>query len=183
MKDVMIDIETLSTDPARAVVLSVAAKFFELRESGPVFGDSLYHVLSIREQIAAGRRVDMDTVTWWQQQPTAAREAWSLATGLPVREALVSLASFLKPATGEIWSNGIVFDLGNLESLFRENGFAVPWRYSQARDLRTIIRKTEVVRDAVGPFDGVAHHPVSDSEWGVHELYRRAPLDDFQRGD
>ncbi len=76
MPDVMIDIETLSTHPHNAVVLSVAAVSFELHRAAPQIFDSRLCVLDIHEQIAEGREISYDAMKFWREQSPKARAHW-----------------------------------------------------------------------------------------------------------
>lgn len=174
---VMLDIETMSTDPGRALVLSIGAVKFGLTLEGPVIGDSFCAVLDPREQFALGRVVDPRTVKWWQDQTKAVRNAWLLPDYVRLSYALNDLAEFIGEAK-TVWANGAVFDIGNVESLYRETDRPVPWLYNAVRDLRTIVKVMPALRQS-RPEDGAAmvcHDPVADCVNQIHWLYNHAPV-------
>jgi len=88
MPDAMIDIETLATTPDAAIV-SIGAVTFSTTDS-PI--DEALHISVSRESCREhDRRVDPDTLEWWQDQPAEARHI--LQGGRPLHAALEALAS------------------------------------------------------------------------------------------
>lgn len=164
-KDVMIDIETLGLD-SHALVLSIGAIPFDcVGRDGPWFGDPFFAVPDMLEQILSGRTIERSTQLFWSAQSEQASNHWRnpLRT-LAVRSALAELSDFLKDAP-RIWANGIVFDIGVLNDLYRQVGMTPPWKYNAVRDARTLydIMPHQDGRLWVNPeADGVPHHPVTD---------------------
>lgn len=158
--EVMVDIETLSTDP-RAVVLSVAVVTFD-QEFGAGF--EILHYPHVQTQIDLGRKVDADTVSWWMRQSDAART--SAFEGQSI-QSLEDVTSVVAGAT-RIWANAPSFDLVILESMIRDLGRPVPWSFRASRCVRTIRDLADIERDwkpDTGRF--TAHDPVSDCRWQI----------------
>ena len=156
LSGVMIDIETLDTTQT-AVVLSIAAVAFELTPEGPHFDESGLWLLSLNEQLAAGRTVSESTLQFWRDQSDDARAHWR--DGIPQKVDLVldKLSSYITSRdVKNIWANGITFDIGIVESLYREQGIKLPWRYSAARDSRTLTRVMPRMRVKVPSWRGHA---------------------------
>ena len=65
--DLMVDIETLSTNRDKGVVLSVGIQSFSLTELPPMEDYSLYVTIHPHTSVAVGRIKDPDTVSWWHQ--------------------------------------------------------------------------------------------------------------------
>lgn len=140
-KDLMLDIETLSTHPSEALILSIGTVPFEITDAGPTFGEPLIVVPDMKEQLLLGRRVDRKTQVWWGNQPGVASDHWLHPQQLTdVRSALALLTIELQKGLGykRIWANGIVFDIGNVDNLYRSLGLEPPWPYNAARDARTV---------------------------------------------
>lgn len=164
MKDVMIDIETLSVHPSNAVVLSVGACWFDIGIEGigpdgkllpePVIGDKFERVLDVRSQLFMGRQVDKSTMEFWaaqQKNNPSAVAAILTATPAIVAVALFELRTFLNPIVvgnrlERIWAHGVVFDIGNLTTLCEQTDVEVPWKYNAVRDVRTIVYQWPEVR-------------------------------------
>ena len=175
IKDVMLDIETLSTRND-ALVLSIGAvKFDCIGKDGPWFGDQFFVVPSLIEQIMIGRHVDQKTQEFWQKQPLAASSHWNGPGVVPFKtyEALRDLSEFIKDAP-RVWANGIVFDIGILTSLYQSQNMAVPWKYNAVRDARTFY-DTNASRRTVDPGipveDFIAHHPLGDCKMQIIKLW------------
>jgi len=174
----MLDIETLSTHPTNSVVLSIGVMSFLMREVAPtITGHSLW-VLSLNEQIAEGRDISAETLDFWAEQPAAAKDHWRHGEAIPVVTALSRLTAFIqpnpKPDYPPIWANGICFDIGNLESLYRSYSMPLPWKYNDPRDARTVYRVLPKLRERPPYVDttGAMHDPIVDCTnqiWGLWE--------------
>lgn len=178
--EVMLDIETMSTSTSRALVLSVGAQKFMMRREMPDFGEQLLVVFETDEQLLRGREVLVGTQRWWAQQSPEARRHWfgakdkhSLASGLEALSRFVDAGS-------KVWANGVVFDIGNLESLYSDAGYKVPWEYNAVRDARTVYQLFPVGQRQRPPAPmaagmPVAHDPVDDCREQIWRLWERLP--------
>lgn len=137
MKDVMIDLETLSTEP-NACVLSIGACFFDIK-TGDIGAEFHKHI------DVGGRNdnvhISADTVLWWLKQPEAARAAITQAKSVTLlAQALTDLFIFIsKTKQPTVWSNGASFDLVILRTHYKRWGISAPWQYWQERDTRTLV--------------------------------------------
>lgn len=170
MKNVMIDIETLSTR-SDAAVLSIGLAAFD--DQGVT---DTCEILIDPKQVFG--HIDVGTVSWWMKQSDAARQA-TFSGGTPQFHAASLMGTFFAhhfdTAAGEVWANGPQFDLeilqhwidGLIERSYVPRGSKLPWRYNQARDYRTFMaewRRLGVpVNDVVGPRSGTAHSAVDDA--------------------
>jgi hypothetical protein len=85
-----------------------------------------------------GREVSASTQEFWSKQKPEA-SAHFLHGGEPdlLGDACVRIANFIGDASG-IWAQGILFDLGNIDGLFRQVlKKPAPWHYRAPRDART----------------------------------------------
>src|SRR6266550_1515877 len=185
MKRVMIDIETLGVKND-AVVLSIAAlgfKFCGIDEVGPraswIAPEGYVWYPSLREQFARGRSVSEGTLEWWQRDELAgARADWAYLDGVKCEEMIESVYQSLAQVVenaDEVWADGIVFDIGILESLF--SPLPPPWKsYNVARDLRTVRNLLPVKRFHTGPpLVGFAHDPLYDCKHQIETLWSLWP--------
>lgn len=153
---IMVDLETLSTEP-NAVILTIGALWFDPHshsEPGPGF--------HIRVDIdTQDRHVDESTLSWWgQQDPEVQAEAFSEEGRHPLTDALKQFAKFAEGAQS-YWSHGTVFDIGVLENAFVAQGLRgyIPWQYHQVRDCRTVLKITDTLVDRTS---GGAHNALVD---------------------
>jgi hypothetical protein len=177
---VMIDIETLSTHPSNAVVLSIGAVKFALRKQRPMFLGPKHFltVLELHSQIAAGREISAETQKFWREQSPDARKHWTDTPPERVHEGLIALGNFIGDPELPVWANGICFDIGNLDSLYRtflpDKG--VPWKYNSTRDARTVYRALpEVCTIPDGALTTIAHDPVADCYNQIWGLWQHWP--------
>lgn len=153
------DIETLAKS-ANAVVLSIGAAI--LRPDGSM--TSTRWVIKRQPQVALGRVIDPDTVSWWMSQDEEARKI-----SFPGEEREMDyvdgaldqiMDQWREHQCSMAWGYGAAFDLAILESLYRDMDMGVPWTYKQQGCLRTISSLyPEVPREK--PF--CPHDPLSDA--------------------
>jgi hypothetical protein len=170
-KEVMIDIETFSTSQHNAVVVSVGVVVFKMTLGGPfIHARGMAH-MDLTEQLLAQREVLPSTIQFWREQPSVARNK---LLGPPSMTAL-QLRQWLWRLWGDeeldentpVWAHGIVFDIGNLQTLCE-----CPWTYNAPRDSRTMTRVLQPTR-SVPPErlkNLIAHDPVDDcirQIWGL----------------
>jgi len=170
--DVMVDIETLSTDPGNALVLSIGAMWFTRSSKSA----GLIVVPDIKEQLLMGRAVDRATQVWWSEREQAAQEHWmNPGETLSVSTALLRLGDYLRGAQ-RVWANGVVFDIGNLTSLYNAVRLPVPWKYNAIRDARTMYNEVQGELRVTGTSDaGPLHDPLADCRWQIEKLWAHWP--------
>ncbi len=173
----MIDIETLSTRHD-ALVLSIGVVPFSTHRDGgkqiPLLGTPTLIIPTLRDQLSAyGRHVDQETQRWWADPARgAARVHWEIGADEPVRAALRKLADAVDDAT-EIWARGPHFDITILETLYRQAGVRVPWKYNIVRDTRTAfqIKPRPVSGTVYTERELIPHHPVDDCIAEIYALW------------
>jgi hypothetical protein len=164
--DVMIDLETLSTDKD-AVILAIAAVYFDPLTGD--LGDSFYTNINLQSSINAGRAIDASTLIWWMQQEGLARDAvFSLNHTQPkLSEALQKFSDFFKNDSLKVWGNGAIFDISILETAFKRCKLPLPWKFWNVRDVRTVVDVGRLVGfdpKTNMPFQGVKHNALDDSK-------------------
>lgn len=137
--DVSIDIETLSTR-FDAAVLSIGAVPFN-RKTGKI-GTGYYAEIDIDESIKHGH-VMGSTLAWWADQDAKARRVFSKqGTKRTMYDALQGLSDLIRQAHAPcVWGHGATFDITILEHAYLRggNGLIPWWKYTNIRDVRTII--------------------------------------------
>lgn len=125
---VMVDIETLGTDPGAAIV-SIGAVRFD--ESG--IEAQHFESVDIETAQAAGLSIDAATLSWWLGQSDEARE--QLFGGNQLRACLRRLSEFIGDRV--VWACSPAFDVVLLEAAYRAVKLSPPWRFYRCRDYRT----------------------------------------------
>lgn len=137
--DVMIDLETLDVLPSASILTIGAVKF-------DPFGDDVnepscekfYVKVDLDSCDRLGLTVSQDTLGWWAQQSQQAQdEAFSTDGRIDISDAINQLYKFCWGAK-RVWSHGAGFDVIILEHVFRKVERAVPWKFWEVRDTRTL---------------------------------------------
>lgn len=157
MRRLMVDIETLGTEPGCAI-LSLGAVEFDTDGLGLQFHENI----NLTSCEAAGLRIDADTVEWWATQDNVQDV---LAGGGDLEDVL---AEFVRVAAevDEVWANSPSFDLAILKTAGQAVGVEMPWEFYQERDFRTLKNlpgAVELERE------GVRHDALDDA---VHQARR-----------
>ena len=134
IKNAMIDLETLATNP-NAVVLTIGAvKFNPFTDE---ITDKLHLKLDVDSQVEKGRTVCDDTLAWWGRQDKEVRETAFTTNRIDVSKALNSLNEWSKD-TIRVWCQGPSFDFPILDSLYKQYDINKPWDWWFQRDARTV---------------------------------------------
>ncbi len=138
LRDVMIDFETLGT-VADAVILSIGAVKFDI-DSDAMDDNGFYMPICVDSSLAAGRRIQADTLRWWMgQEPEAQRVFYEPAS--PLEVALDDFHAWFDPAMLKkyrVWSNGADFDIPMICHAWKQAGYDAPWQYWGSRCFRTL---------------------------------------------
>lgn len=181
MKHVMIDLETLGTQPG-SVILSIGAVLFDpAKPVGECLGDELYVVVSRQSCEAAKLEVSQDTLEWWERQSPEARIVLTQALGedsTAIGAALKELADFI-PVGAKVWSNGANFDQPLLDVAYNRCGISLPWKYWNSRCYRTILSLCKNEK-AIRPETVLAHNALEDAKWQARHMVNVAQLEDIQ---
>lgn len=166
MKDISIDIETMSTF-TNAAVLSIGATAFD-RDSGQLGHTTRIH-LGLGRAIEGAGHISASTLSWWMRQSYEAREAILQGDCHVEKAALELLHCFLRTNADDtdvrVWGNGSSFDITILESMHQRCGMGAPWKHWNVRDMRTLVDAAEGRGFQRGQieFDGVKHDAGDDS--------------------
>ncbi len=152
--NIMVDIETLSTD-SNALILSIGAvKFNE------TITDHFYTTISIESSLKVNRLIDASTIEWWMLQDDKARALFSDPNKLDLYYALLNLKTWLG-SYPIIWGYGASFDNVILENAYKVLNIETPWFYKNSlcyRTLSTIYPNIKFI------FEGVKHNALDDAK-------------------
>ena len=168
MIDVMLDLETLSTEQD-AIVTNIGAvkmdmESLEVQEHG-VFSMAL----NWNDQFKLGRSLHPSTVRFWLSQD---REAIDGILKRPIvdNESVLKAFEFFMVGVDGLWGNGADFDCGILHSLFKTYGRKTPWKYKQHRCFRTMKNlNPDVVPEKP---TGIHHNALDDAIYQARWLMR-----------
>ena len=166
---VMIDIETLGTQPG-SVILSIGAVVIGSPDL------SFYARIDPESSVAHGFKLDVRTVMWWMRQSDEARKALTEGAEYDVVEALDMLTDWFATlgTVDGVWGNGATFDNVLLQSAYDLCGLPRPWGHREDRCFRTIRALVPVPTELI-PLNGVAHNALDDAKWQAEYLLAAAP--------
>ena len=149
----MIDLEGLATGPD-TTILTIAAQAFDPFGSG-YYDRHYYARVTLESQ--ENRVIDDGTIEWWATQPAHAREeAFGEQDRIPLDQALDELGRLIWHSK-MIWAQGPTFDCTILEHAYKSYGKALPWKYYQVRDSRTVFSLWPEL-----PIPPTSHHALED---------------------
>ena len=161
----MIDLETMGKNPD-APIISIGAIFFDPQtgDMGPEFSKTI-------DLETAGGVIDRDTIKWWLKQSREAQSA-IMTDEIPLDDALLQLREFIDENSGEffvqVWGNGANFDNVILRRSYERQEIPCPWRYTNDRDVRTIVALGLVMdfdARSVITFEGERHNALHDARY------------------
>jgi DNA polymerase III epsilon subunit-like protein len=160
-RQVVVDLETLSTRPNSCIV-SIGAVAFNLQDG---ILDNFFINVDASSSKSHGLHIDPNTIEWWQKQSKEAQRAWQ-KDPQSLEYALEKFAEFYEKGN-PIWGNGSSFDITILESAYyavgwdkdKQYGDHLPWKFWDIYDMRTLTsilgRKLEKT--------GVNHNALDDA--------------------
>lgn len=158
-KNVMIDIETLSTSP-NAVILTIGAIVFETTDTISLneleTDKAFYKKITIQSCKDLNMVIDEATEKWWNQQDESVRyEAIEDPENrYDIHRVLKALSSWLKIHAIEnvkVWANSPSFDCVILKEAYKACNLPLPWKFWLERDIRTLFDITNFKTNTLPP--------------------------------
>jgi DNA polymerase III epsilon subunit-like protein len=151
-RHLMVDIETLGTEPGCAI-LSVGSVQFTLADG---LGYQFHEHVDLVSCEEAGLSLDADTVQWWATQENVS----DVLAGGEDLEAV--LTEFVRGAEecDVVWANSPSFDLAILKTAGEAVGVEMPWAFYEERDFRTLKNLPNVVEVE---HEGTEHDALDDA--------------------
>lgn len=159
MSHVMLDIETMGTDPF-APVIAIGACRFEMDDS-PI-EDTFYQAITLESCLEVGLRASASTTVWWMGQSEQARAVFTDADAVKLPHALDAFTDFLNSRPDDLWGNSARFDIGLLEACYKACGKEVPWMHWSERCYRTL-KNLPGAKDVKLVRQGTYHHALDDA--------------------
>jgi len=170
MKHMMLDLETLGTEPG-CIILSIGAVDFDPL-SGKVGENGYYAVIDMDEQLDKGLTSDPGTLAWWKKQNPEARAVFD-EEGIPIKDAVKGFRKYWDDCGARyVWAHGSVFDV----PIWCALDLKPRWKFWDIRDTRTIFDLTGGKPERG---DGTFHNALDDSiaqAKGIVTAYRAIGL-------
>ncbi len=168
MRHLMLDIETLGTEPG-SIILSIGAVEFST-EYG--VKKEFFRAIDTSSSLLAGFSFSTSTISWWSAQDVQAQQLAFFAPGkMPVKDALEDFSKIIDKNT-LIWAKGPDFDCVLLEAAYRKIGLQKPWSYRNTRDVRTILALAGMHSSKAE----LKHSPVADAEAQAMDVLAAAAI-------
>lgn len=197
LKHLVVDIETLSTEP-NAVVLALAIVPFTFEDHtyfSTLLTQGLMVKFKVEEQVKVHRRhIEESTVSWWKEQQKKIRDiiVKPSPSDVTIRDGLSEFNQFVLGISGfskeksYVWSRGNDFDFPIIKTLFRDANISLPYNHWKIRDVRTaidIMAGTDNGKYTVkyGGEGFMEHHPLHDSAMDaarLNELFYLSTVDE-----
>ena len=161
MSNIMLDLETLGTEPGCAII-SVGACVF----SPEGIGETFYQVVDIEKNVGS---MSPSTIKWWMQQSEEARAVFKVQ-GEHIAGVLGNFTTWWKINEGEfLWGHGASFDAPILEAAYKALNYPAPFKFWNTRCTRTIYSLAAVVPNR---FVGTHHNALDDAKAQAEAVIR-----------
>jgi hypothetical protein len=153
--NVMIDLETMSTE-SNAAIASIGAVKFTI-DDGVL--DTFYCTVDVADCKSHGLHISADTVKWWSKQPKEVLEMLR-KDNLPLHDALTKFSQWYGAVQYPTWGCGSDFDNVIMENAYKAVNMGRPWNAWKNRCYRTI---REVIKVPEAPRTGTYHNALDDA--------------------
>jgi len=166
MKDVMLDIETLSSGLDACIVAIGAVKFDLL--TGET-GDRFERLVNLDQ---LGSEISPSTVVWWTTLSERAQAQLTEEPRIPLVTCLEDLNEFYGNMDC-LWTNGPIFDERVMRDAYRRHGIKAKFHFRDSRCCRTIrdlARRKGWVPPAAGfeRTESEAHNAIADCVYQIN---------------
>lgn len=170
MTDLMLDLETVGTNPGCAIIAIACTPFNA--NTGVIYRDkTFYTAINFEDSMRYGFSYDKNTVSWWLK--TNEKLFVKLKEDkTTVQEATTAFMQYMEslPKGIRVWGNSARFDLGILSYfLFKQRIYTVPWTTWNERDFRTIKALNKTLAESI-VFEGEKHNPLDDNIFQIRGL-------------
>jgi hypothetical protein len=167
MLDVMLDLETMSTDP-NAAIIAIGAVEFDIATQE--IGERFYAVIDLASSVKSGGLIDASTVLWWMKRSDEARAEFANG-GESIEVTLRNFSAWIgargRREDVRVWGNGAAFDNVVLATAYRRSEIQQPWLVWNDRCYRTVKGLNRAVKMQRM---GTHHNAVDDAESQARHL-------------
>ena len=162
--NVMIDLETMSTE-SNAAICSIGAVKFTLEEG---IVDTFYCTVDAADCKSHGLVISADTIRWWSKQPKEVLESLR-KNNLSLIDALTAFSKWYGTQQYPTWACGSDFDNVIMENAYKSVEMKRPWSPWKNRCYRTM---REVINIPEAPREGTYHNALDDATHQTHHLLK-----------
>lgn len=167
-KELMIDLETLSTR-SNAAIISIGVAVMDT-DALMVVDSAKWNVIAETSQ-DVGLHIDANTVMWWLGQPVDAKQHLFTPQPIPLLSALQELyARFYADDSFPTWGNGAAFDNVILRSAYEASNMPCPYVYSHDRCYRTMKNMYPFIKPLESTAEFVKHDAMHDALYQAEHL-------------
>lgn len=173
--DIMLDLETMGTEPF-APVIAIGAVRFDAGNAATVppalVQDTFYQPITLESCLAVGLKPSASTITWWLTHPSVTPEARALFTdarAVPLPNALDAFTDWYNSSEDTLWGNSARFDNGLLAAAYAACGKQVPWLHWNEGCYRTL-KNLPAARGIKLVRSGTHHNALDDALSQAHHL-------------
>ena len=171
--DIMVDLETLGTDPD-AVVIQLSGVVYD-RKTGKTM-EEFDEFISPKSALDAKLTISASAMKWWFQQDQRVFKKiilGAVSKGKDITEVLNHFNNFLedvktkyKTNSIHLWGNGTMSDNVWIDNCYRNTNVKNPFKYFEHKDVRTLVQLGEDIlgrdcRDDI-KFEGLEHDALAD---------------------
>lgn len=143
--EISIDLETFGVN-TQAPIVQLGAVAFDLN-TGDI-ASQFEVTINLQSALLTGGRLDVSTSDWWKTQSKEARDSITEGRQAHIFEVLNEFCEWAenledKHGPMNFWAKGPGDDLAWLRGAYERCGIPEPWKFNQARDLRTLIQVAE----------------------------------------
>jgi DNA polymerase III epsilon subunit-like protein len=126
--EVMIDLETMGTDPYSPILAIGAVRFIADETTYPM--PPFYQAITLESCLEVGLRSKADTILWWMKQSSEAKRVFEDPQAVSLPLALDAFTDWWGARPDRPWGNSASFDLGLLRDAYKACGKTAPWLQS-----------------------------------------------------
>lgn len=170
---IMLDLETMGTDPYSPVI-AIGACRFEINDE--LIMDFFYQPIKLESCMKLGLKPSASTIEWWMDQSPEAKALFKDPTAVDLPLALDAFTEWHNSDHGSIWGNSASFDCGLLKNAYKACDKEVPWQFWQEKCYRTLKGLVPDVKlSRIGTFHNARDDAISQA---IHlrDIYKRLGL-------
>lgn len=174
---VMLDLETMGTDPYSPVI-AIGAVRFRFDDEPIAEEDMFYQVVTLESCMDVGLRTNASTIKWWMEQSEEAKAIFKDESAMHLGNALDAFTEWWGARPDEIWGNSAAFDCGILKDAYKVCKREAPWPFWKERCYRTL-KSLPVAKDVPMNRTGTHHNALDDAysqAMHLREIYKALGL-------
>lgn len=140
LRQVMLDLETLSLEP-NACIVSIGATAFTLKEG--IIDQFSINVDPFDSKRNYGLHIDPNTIDWWKKQAKEVSDMWKVDPQ-PLKEALSAFCQWFGGKSIPIYGNSTSFDCVVIKEAMKRASIPCPWNFRDEVCYRTITTMIDI---------------------------------------